>query len=136
MDRKEFLFLLGMTTAGVALAPYLVSCKKQNNNSTLNINFTLNLDDAANSALKANGGYLVKNGVIVARTMTGSYIAVASTCTHQGATVNYDGSHNEFVCYAHGSVFSSNGGVVNGPASSPLQQLNTSLTGSSLKVYS
>ena len=134
MDRKEFLFLLGMTTAGVALAPYLVSCKKQNNNSTLNINFTLNLDDAANSALKANGGYLVKNGVIVARTTQGNYIAVAAACTHQGYTVYYDGA--EFVCPAHGSVFSNSGSVVYGPASSNLQQFKTSLTGNLLKVSS
>ncbi len=137
MDRKEFLSLMGMATAGVALAPYLVSCKKTDSlTQKINVNFTLDLNNPLNASLKANGGSVYSNGVIVARTMTGSYIAVASTCTHQGATVNYDGSHNEFVCYAHGSVFSSNGGVVNGPASSPLQQLNTSLTGSSLKVYS
>ena len=135
MDRKEFLALIGLTAGGFVLASQLSSCQKTDT-SPLSVDFVLNLTDPANSALNTNGGYLFDQGVIVARTMSGTYIAVAAACTHQGRTVEYDGSNNMFHCPAHGSNFSNSGSVINGPASSPLQQMKTTLTGTSLLVYS
>jgi len=135
MDRKEFLALIGLTAGGLVLASQLSSCQKTNT-TPLNVDFVLNLTDSANAALNTNGGYLFNQGVIVARTMTGAYIAVAAACTHQGRAVEYDGTNNMFHCPAHGSNFSNSGGVINGPASSPLQQFKTTLTGTLLRVNS
>lgn len=135
MDRKEFLALIGLTAGGFLLASQLDSCKK-NDPSPVTVDFVLNLTDPANSELNNNGGYLVNQGVIVARTMTGTYIAVAAACTHKGYTVDYEGTYNQFHCSAHGSNFSSTGSVLNGPASTPLQQFKTELTGTSLRVHS
>lgn len=97
--------------------------------------FTLDLNEAANSTLKTKGNAAVRNGVIVAYTNAGSYIAVASLCTHQGGTVGFNAGNNNFVCPVHGSVFAENGAVATGPATQPLKQYTTQLAGSSLRVY-
>jgi Rieske Fe-S protein len=47
-----------------------------------------------------------------------SFRAVSAVCTHLGCTVNL--ATNGFHCPCHGSLFNSNGGVVSGPAPSPL----------------
>jgi cytochrome b6-f complex iron-sulfur subunit len=144
MERKEFLSLLGTGTAAFFAFGCLGGCGSkeadpqpgnQPGGGTAKKDFTLNLNDAANSALKTPGNAVVSNGVIVAYTNAGSYIAVASTCTHQGGTVGYQAGSNNFVCPSHGSVFSATGGVTTGPATQALKQYSTTLTGNSLRVY-
>ena len=133
MNRKEFLTLVGIGTTGVFVASCLSACKKENNT---NIDFTLDLSSSANSALTANGGYVISQGVIVAKTSTGEYIAVSAACTHQGVNVQFQSSSNRFHCPGHGANFNTNGTVQNGPANSPLSKYNTSLSGNMLRVYS
>lgn len=127
---------MGATAGGVLFASCFSACKKSSDTGTKPLSFTLDLNDSANAALKTNGGYLVSNGVIVAKTLSGNYIAVAAACTHQGTTVQYDSSGNRFHCPNHGSNFTTTGAVINGPATTALQQYNTELTGSSLRVFS
>jgi cytochrome b6-f complex iron-sulfur subunit len=139
MDRKEFLTLIGITSGGLVLASCMGACNQLNVSPTsapLVVDFTLILTDPANSALKNKGGYLYSNGVIVAQTMAGAYIAVAEACTHQGQYVQYVGTNNIFYCNAHGSYFSNTGAVTGGPAPSNLQQMKTTLIGSSLRIQS
>jgi len=136
MRRNEFFSALGISAATVLFAPYLVSCSQ--NNGVLGVSsndFTLDLTLPANTALKSNGGSLLKDGVIVARTSAGAYIALSATCTHQGGTIQFFGSANEFQCPNHGAIFSASGSVLQGPASTSLQKFNTTLTGNSLRVY-
>jgi cytochrome b6-f complex iron-sulfur subunit len=136
MDRKDFLALVGTSIGAITLASCLQSCQKQNNSpSQPTVDFTLDLTSSANSALATNGGYLYNSGVIVARTLTGAFIAVAQACTHQGVTVIYQSSANDFFCSAHGSTYSSNGGVTVGPATTALKQYACNLSGSSLHVH-
>jgi cytochrome b6-f complex iron-sulfur subunit len=92
--------------------------------------------DVSTGSLAANGGYLVSQGIVVARTNSGTFIAVSASCTHEGTNVNYVASANDFLCPNHGAQFSSTGVVTRGPASTNLKQYNTSLTGNSLRVYS
>jgi cytochrome b6-f complex iron-sulfur subunit len=137
MNRKEFFKQAGLSAATILTISNPVSCAKNTpaaNNSK--VNFTIDLNDPANAALTANGDFLYKNGVIVARTENGGYIAVSQACTHQGATVQYDATNNDFYCPVHGSVFAANGNVLMGPAATKLQQYNVSQSGSSLRVYS
>ncbi len=140
MDRKEFLSLLGLGAAAMTCSYFLAGCTPNSSNlitaPPTNVDFTLNLTDPANAALKNNGGYIYQNGIIVARTINGDYVAVSQTCTHQGGTVYYDKAGNEFHCPVHGSNFATNGSVINGPAASPLMKYSTSLSGTSLRVYS
>lgn len=144
MDRKEFLSLLGLTVGGGVAIACLNSCSKESTvtpggssggGNSGKIDFTLNLADATNAVLNNNGGFLVKNGVIVARTQGGVYIAVAAACTHQGTIIQYQGNNQRFFCPNHGSTFSETGSVLNGPATGALKQYRTELSGSSLRVF-
>lgn len=134
MDRKEFLALTGMSLGAFVLATCGIGCKKEEEESATK-DFTLDLNAASNAALKNNGGSVVNDGVIVARTNAGAFIAVASACTHQGTTVNYEAANNRFRCPNHGAVFNESGGVVSGPASRALTQYKTELNGSNLRIF-
>ena len=141
MDRKEFLSLLGLTVGGGVAISCLGGCAKESGvdqgGSTgggSNVDFTLDINAAENAVLNNNGGFLVKNGVIVARTTGGVYIAVAAACTHEGTIIQYQASNSRFSCPNHGSTFSESGGVLNGPASTALRQYKTELSGTNLRV--
>jgi cytochrome b6-f complex iron-sulfur subunit len=133
MNRKEFLSIVGIGGTGVFVASCLSACKKETNT---NIDFTLDLSSSANSALAANGGFVISQGVIVAKTSAGEYIAVSAACTHQGVNVQFQSASNRFHCPGHGANFDTNGTVQNGPANSPLTKYSTSLSGNMLRVYS
>jgi len=139
MNRKEFLQKVGFGAA-IALVPVCVggiatSCSSENPTITAptNVNFTI---DVSSGALSTNGGFLVINGIIIAKTMSGSFIAVSAACTHQGTNINYNSTNNNFICPNHGAHFNSSGVVTQGPASVNLTNYNTQLTGNMLKVYS
>ncbi len=134
MDRKEFLSQVGIGVAAL-LAPACIGglsgCKK--NTTATKVDFTIN---TSTGTLAKNGGFLVSNSVIVARTNAGAFIAVAAACTHQGTTVNYNSTNDVFVCPNHNAIFSENGSVMQGPATINLTKYNTTLTGTSLRVFS
>jgi cytochrome b6-f complex iron-sulfur subunit len=140
MDRKDFLSQVGVGAAAF-LAPIclggIAGCGKSSKNSNpsapSNVDFTL---DVSSGALASNGGYLVSQGILVARTNSGTFIAVSAACTHEGTSVTYNAANNNFVCPNHGAKFSSSGMVTLGPASTNLKSYNTSLTNSTLRIYS
>jgi cytochrome b6-f complex iron-sulfur subunit len=140
MDRKEFFSAIGIGTASIAVITCL-GCSKKNDgsnssvNGPTNIDFTLDLSLSANAALLNNGGYLATNGILVARTTAGAYIAVQLSCTHENYPLVYQGSANHFYCNNHGSAFTETGVVLNSPARSNLTVYKTTLTGTSLRVY-
>jgi len=138
MTRNDFLKSLGLSTAAIAFISWFGGCKTDSGvtDAPTNVDFTLNLDDPANNGLKTNGGYIYKNGIIVARTTSGTYVALSMVCTHAGSTVYYDAGGNRLHCPNHGSNFATDGTVINGPASNPLATYHTTLAGSSLRVYS
>ena len=141
MDRKEFLSMLGLSAASFTLASCLGGCTKDaaglsNTTAPSNVDFTIDLTQAANNALNTNGGYIYKNGIIVARTKGGDYIAVQQVCTHESNSVMYQGNYSRFYCDRHGATFSESGSVTGGPAARALQRYNTSLSGNMLRVYS
>jgi cytochrome b6-f complex iron-sulfur subunit len=139
MDRKEFLTAIGMGAASVAVFN-CIGCSKSDSGSPTtaptNVDFTLDLSASANSALAANGGYIYKNGIIIARTTSGAYIAVSQTCTHQTYNVVYRPNTNQFYCPNHGATFSATGVSSGIETSKPLAQYNTQLTGTTLRIYS
>lgn len=132
MDRKDFLKLIGTGAATVLIAGCIQSCSKDGGP----VDFTLDLTATENAALNTNGGYVYNQGVIIARTTSGNFVAVSQACTHDGVTVKYDKVNDRFHCDAHGSNFSDNGGVLTGPANSSLRQYQTTLSGTSLRVFS
>jgi cytochrome b6-f complex iron-sulfur subunit len=70
---------------------------------------------------------------LVVRISQESFNAMTAICTHEGCTVNGYESQT-FVCPCHGSRYNTNGGVVRGPASSPLRQFATRLDGDVLTI--
>jgi cytochrome b6-f complex iron-sulfur subunit len=140
MDRKDFLSQVGVGAAAF-LAPIclggIAGCGKSSKDSTpsapSNVDFTL---DVSSGALASNGGYLVSQGILVARTNSGTFLAVSAACTHEGTSVTYNAANNNFVCPNHGAKFSSSGMVTLGPATTNLKSYNTSLTNSTLRIYS
>ncbi|HEX3385201.1 MAG TPA: Rieske (2Fe-2S) protein [Mucilaginibacter sp.] len=139
MERKEFLALIGAGATSITLF-HCAGCSKHSDNpgttAPSGINFTLDLTDSANASLLNIGGSLAKNGVLVARTSSGSYIAVQQSCTHESFSLIYHVSAQLFLCNKHGAAFNENGMVVNPPATKNLTVYNTNLTGNSLTVYS
>lgn len=137
MKRNEFLTALGVSAGTVIFAPFLASCSKSSSGLGAGgtVDITIDLSLAGNTVLNNVGGSLVKSGVIIARTSSG-IIAVSATCTHEGSTVYYNSAIGRFVCPNHGANFSTSGSVLIGPANKALTSYNTSLTGTSLRVYS
>jgi cytochrome b6-f complex iron-sulfur subunit len=141
MDRKEFLSAIGITAASFAIIN-CVGCSKKSDNPTSGVNgpsgvdLTLDLTASANAALLTNGGYLASNGVIVAKTTAGTYIAVQQSCTHESYPLIYQGGSHQFYCNNHGSAFTEAGVVKNSPANHNLTAYQTTLTGTSLRVFS
>ncbi len=137
MKRKEFLSTLGFTAAGVICAQCLSGCSMPTDFAgPTNVDFTLDLTSATYHALTVPGGSIYKGGVVVAHTNGGAYVAVSQACTHAGVTIDFDAAGNRFHCSSHGSNFALDGSVINGPAGTPLSRYNTSLSGTSLRVYS
>ena len=136
MTRKEFISQVG-AGAALLLVPACImgleSCKKNKNTQPTAVDFTI---DVSSGPLATNGGSLVQNGIIIARTTSGTFIAVDVTCTHAGTPVNYVASSNSFSCPNHGAKFDSHGNVTLGPATTGLRSYQTTLTGTSLRVFS
>ena len=141
MDRKDFFAALGISTAALALVN-CIGCSAKGDQAIqpatppTGIDFTLDLKASANAPLLTNGGYIASNSLLVARTLSGTYIAVQQSCTHQSYPLQYDGNNHQFLCNNHGATFNETGTVTRGPASTSLVTYKTQLTGSSLRIYS
>ncbi len=154
MERKDFIEKVGLSAASILIFGCMQSCSKSdsptpakptgstNNNTTKPVDFTIIITANPYTSLNTAGGFYVDktNNIIIARTNTNpnEFLAVSSLCTHQQVTLEYQASNNRFVCPSppgHGSLFSSTGAVVNGPAASVLKQYKTTLTGNSLRIF-
>ena len=141
MDRRKFLKAsCAMGILGIAgTAIVMESCKKSNTTTTSSqaqgptVNFTLDLTKPANSALNTASGSVASNGVVIVYTGS-SYLAVAQSCTHNGCSVAYNTSGNNFVCPCHGGVFDSNGNVTSGPPPAALKKYSVTKSASVLTV--
>ena len=136
MTRNEFLSRLGMGAAFVLTTGCLGSCKKDTPTPSNSVDFTLDLNAASNADLKTPGLYVIVNDVVVARTLDGGYAAATVICSHEGRKEISYTSANEWECGAHGARFSVAGKGLNSEGSKGLKIYNTTLTGTSLRVFS
>lgn len=137
MERKDFLKRT-LSMCGLALIPagIIESCSKQSYAPT-NVNFTLDLTNSANVALNSVGGSLISNGVLVMRLSSTTFVALSSSCTHQGCTVGYNTASQTVVCPCHGGSYNATtGAVIGGPPPSALVKYTSTLSGHILTVKS
>jgi cytochrome b6-f complex iron-sulfur subunit len=73
--------------------------------------------------------------IAVTRTGTSAVVAVSRTCTHQGCTVLLPESPGATLdCPCHGSRFTTQGQVINGPAVRPLPAYPARIDGATVVV--
>lgn len=137
IQRHEFLKSLGLKGASL-LAVYcgassLSSCENESVTPASAVDFSLDLSNAAYTALNTVGKYVVYNQVVVARVSATSFAAVTQICSHEGKPqVMYNGS--KFYCTAHGATFSNTGAALS-VTSKAIKSYQTALTGTTLRVY-
>ena len=68
------------------------------------------------------GGVIIrgKQKLAVWKDMKGKPHALSAACTHMGCTLTWNNAERTWDCPCHGSMFSSNGDVIHGPAVTPL----------------
>ena len=142
MTRKDFFARVGFGAAALlvpgCISGLATSCSKDDEGSVTpaptNIDFTV---DISTGALATNGGYITQQGIVVARENATTFWAVSAACTHEGTQVAYVSGSNSFHCPNHGQNFSNVGAVTTGgKTSKALTKYNTTLTGTSLRVFS
>ncbi len=146
IDRMEFMKQVGIGFGAIMLMNCMQSCgsgeipdPNPGSGGTGKVDFTLDFSSGTNAALKTKGGFVVNtsNKVIIARTLSDNFIAVASACTHEGTTVTYRSATNDFLCPNHLSEFSDTGAVKKGPATTALKKYNLTvdLNASTIRVF-
>lgn len=104
------------------------------------VDFTVDLEAAEGSKLAENGGFILKNLVVVVRNLEGEFVAASQVCSHE----SYDqvrfvsNSGGIFYCDVHGSRFAQDGTPLNqvdSKAAKPLKIFNTELNGNLLRVF-
>lgn len=94
---------------------------------------SIDLTDDKYSNLLPDGGFYIEENVIVINTGDG-FIALSSQCTHQNCRLSYNHDDMNLPCPCHGSIFSTAGAVLKGPASVSLKKYNVSREGDVLSI--
>lgn len=138
ISRNVFLRKMGFGSAAMLAllcTGELTSCTNEAVSATAgSVDFTIDLSATANNALTKNGGYLIKNNIVIAKTSQGTFAAVTVVCSHeQKKEVIY--RTDRFYCTAHGAEFDNMGKGLNSDGKKNLAIYKTELTGTILRVY-
>lgn len=142
MERKQFLRSLGAGAAFAISFPCIHGCSSDDGELPMNpipegVDFTVDLDSAEAAPLSENGGYILKNDVVVARNLEGDFVAASQICSHQQTDqVRFiETSGGIFRCSTHGSEFDQDGRPLNAITNNPLKIFMTERNGSVLRVF-
>lgn len=97
---------------------------------------TVTIDLNLQAGLQVSGGWLLiqQAKMLVVNTGNSNFSALTSVCTHEGCDRSWTFSSNAFTCTCHNSRFDTEGNVLNGPATRPLQVFAAVLNGLILTV--
>jgi cytochrome b6-f complex iron-sulfur subunit len=96
---------------------------------------TISINLSLQTALNISGNWLlIENARTLVANVNGAFVALTSVCTHSGCDRNWTFTSNRFTCTCHGSVFDSGGSVLQGPATAPLRQYGTQVSGTTLVI--
>lgn len=137
MERKEFLKTLGGAAAFAVVFPCLGGCSKSEDSSTesatSDLPFSIDITDPSYSNLADNGGYIIKNNTVVAKDLSGNYVAATNLCSHeQKRKVIFQ--NDEYYCTEHGAKFDLSGNGKNSEGSGGITIYKTSLNGNVLTI--
>ena len=136
MKRKEFIEKLGIGAAFALTATCLGGCYKDNPPViAVDVDLTLDLSSSANANLQQDGGYIIKNRIVIARTQAGSYVAATQLCSHDDK-YKVVFKNNEWFCTDHDARFALDGSGLNSKGSNGLTIYQTALNGSELRIFS
>ena len=134
MERKQFLGRLLLGTGSAMILSPLASCEKEDSKNDISGDIIVDLTEAKNSNLLNEGGFIYVSGIIVANAGNNEFIALASSCPHQGCPVTFSLPLKKFPCTCHESEFSSTGSVLQGPATRSLRKYNVVKDGNKLII--
>lgn len=143
MNRREFIAWIGLGSVASSLPIALAACTPKTSTPSAsspetNSPATSPPATSPEASSSQTGGFQVagtvadldKNGqlnppiadnkVLILRDPSQQIVAVNPTCTHAGCTVAWKADQKALVCPCHGSIFTSDGQVVKGPATRPL----------------
>lgn len=136
MQRRNFLIRISSGAAAALAATPLAGCLSQpDTRPNTDVDFTLDLSQL--SQLTNPGGFVIKNNVLVARTLQGDYVAATVICSHeQQKKITYDDGKNQFHCTAHDVRFVSTGHGLNSSGNKNLTGYHTAVEGNKLGIFS
>ncbi|HEU0034882.1 MAG TPA: Rieske (2Fe-2S) protein [Kofleriaceae bacterium] len=104
-------------------------------------NICIDLSKEVNASLNTVGGSKVftittpvNDKIIVVKTADTTFATVSAVCTHQRCTVRLSSVTTGYVCPCHGSKYTIDGMVTQGPAVVALKQYTNSLSGTTLTI--
>lgn len=99
-----------------------------------NVDFTIDLSNPSYAILNTKGGNMYSQGVIIAVTSSGNYIAVSQLCTRDGTNVTFDATNNLFRCPGDNATYGADG-AVKSISKKNLKSYNTTVGGNLLHVW-
>lgn len=136
MKRKEFLATIGVGAAFALTSTCLGGCSKDKVEPSGDVNFDIDLTNSAFSALKEPSGFVIHEGVVIARSISGEYLAATVICSHENLQQVTFNTQDEWFCTAHGARFDKEGKGLNSNGSKGLTVYNTEKSGDILRVFS
>jgi len=106
--------------------PQLPSVPANNSGRTINV-----VVDAASPLSPVGGVAVIQTPVgafLASHTTPDAFTVLTATCTHEGCTVT-GFQNNTYVCPCHGSMYTTSGSVLTGPATRNLQQFASTFAG-------
>lgn len=142
MERKKFLKSIGACAAFALVFPCVHGCSSDRDDIPetpvpTGIDFTVDLTSSEANNLQTNGGFILKNLVVVVRNLEGNFVAGSQVCSHQGTeAVRFINDNNGiFHCSTHGSRFDQTGTPLNSVTNKPLKIFKTEVNGDILRVF-
>jgi cytochrome b6-f complex iron-sulfur subunit len=140
MNRRDLIQRVAVGGAVLVLVPsVLQSCTKDpstdpsGSGTGTGTKINIDLSSPDNTALNNSGGSIVIQNIIVINN-GGNFVALSNVCTHQGCTVAYNAGDGNIQCPCHGSVYTTNGSVISGPAPRALKSYPVTVTGNILAI--
>lgn len=143
MERQKFLKSIGIGAAFALTYGCLGACSKDEkppfiapNGSNLPSNtplFTIDLNSTEASELSKDGGFMIKDDVVIAKSLSGAYLAATVICSHESRK-EITFQENEFFCGAHGARFDQSGIGLNNFGTGGLKIYNTQVADNLLTI--